>query len=178
MIEYEVKILDIDVPTITNVLEQLGYIRQKEKTFCRIIFDTSPADENKWVRLRTDGDVTTLTYKNFRANAIDGVEEVEVHVDNFDACKQLLSLAGLQSTSYQENRRTDFVGLAGSVQINIDTWPGIPPYMEIEGSNVAEVKATVKSLGLTSNRQTSVTTKEIYNLYGLNIDGKQELRFD
>ena len=130
------------------------------------------------MRLRTDGRKTTLTYKNFKADAIDGVEEIEVAVDSFDSTRQLLALAGLRSTSYQENKRVDFDGPTGSVQISIDTWPGIPSYMEIEGSSVDEVNATVKLLQLASNRQTSVTTKEIYKLYGLSIDGKEELKFE
>lgn len=177
MIEYEIKILDVDVTHAVETLTNLGYARQPEKSFRRVIFDVTPVDKNKWVRLRTDGSKTTLTYKNFKADAIDGVEEIEVLVDSFDSTRQLLLLAGLRSTSYQENKRVDFDG-PGSVQISIDTWPGIPSYMEIEGSSVEEVNETVKLLQLGSNRQTSVTTKEIYKLYGLSIDGKEELKFE
>ena len=37
--------------------------------------------ENKWIRLRTNGIKTTLTYKDAESNTIDGTKEVEIEVE-------------------------------------------------------------------------------------------------
>lgn len=44
----------------------------------------NPADPHKWIRLRTDGEKSTLTIKHIiQPDAIDGVQEWEVEVSDF-----------------------------------------------------------------------------------------------
>jgi adenylate cyclase class 2 len=170
MIEYEVKILDIDVAEITKNLSEIGYTPQRKRSFRRIIFDTIPEDKNKWVRLRTDGFITTLTYKEYLRDSIDGVKEIEVEVDNFENCRSLLESSGLRSRSYQENSRTDFINKSMSAEISIDEWPNIPPYLEIESKSVGDVEKMVSDLKLESHEKTSETTANVYKRYGLTLE--------
>lgn len=178
MIEHEIKILDVDVSALTTKLNGLGFKEQAHKLFRRVIFDVSPPDTNKWVRLRTDGNKTTLTYKNFRKDAIDGVEEVEVTVDDFEKTRALLMAAGLKSTSYQENKRVEFDSPDGAtVTVSIDSWPRIPSYLEIEGSTSTDVELMLDRLDVQELAKTSVTTQEIYKRYGLDLSKIIDLRF-
>ena len=56
-----------------------GNFKQK-----RYVYDLRPAEKDKWIRLRTNGKVTTLTYKDIVSNTLDGTKEVEFEVEDFD----------------------------------------------------------------------------------------------
>ena len=55
-----------------------------------------------------------------------------------------------------------------NVEIDIDTWPYIPTYVEIEGKSVDEVENTIAKLNLDKAKQTSIDVqgvfKEFYNI--------------
>jgi len=173
--EYEIKVLDIDVATTKKLLVSKGFRGQGSLKFRRYVFDTVSPSKDAWVRLRTDGKNTTLTYKKVYSDAIDGVEEIEIEVKDFEKTKMLLEAIGLKATSYQENERD--VYKKGGVEVVIDRWPHIPSYLEIEGHNKSEVEETLQELILSSKKTTSLSTKEIYKLYGKNIDDYHELKF-
>ena len=54
------------------------------------------------------------------------------------------------------------------VEIDIDSWPMIPTYLEIEGKDEASVLTMVEKLGLDKEKVTSLDVqsvyKEIYNI--------------
>jgi adenylate cyclase class 2 len=101
-----------------------------EKFMRRYVYDITPGDQSKSIRLRDTGDEITLTVKQITSDAIDGTHEIEVGVDDFAATNALLGVLGFTAKSYQETKRTSFI-LDGA-QVEIDTWPQIPPYLEIE----------------------------------------------
>lgn len=72
-----------------------------------------------------------MTVKEIAHDRIDGTTETEVVVGDFETTNELLRRIGFEPKSYQENRRTSFE-LAGA-QLELDRWPRIPPYLEIEG---------------------------------------------
>ncbi len=174
-IEYEVKVLDIDVNLVEQKILDLGGKKLAKQQFKRYIFDTVPATKNKWIRLRTDGTKATLALKISKSDAVDGVEEYETEVDNFDQTRQILQLSGLTESSYQENSRQLFE--IDGLEISIDSWPKIPPYLEIEGKNDSEVTNMLKKLDLESYKTTSLPTKDVYQMYGLNLDELNPLTF-
>jgi adenylate cyclase class 2 len=55
--------------------------------------------------VRDEGSKTTLTYKQFSDLSIDGAQEYEVAVSDFQATIDLLKAAGLSYGSFQESRR-------------------------------------------------------------------------
>ena len=93
-----------------------------------------PVEKDKWIRLRTNGNVTTLTYKNIVSNTIDGTKEVEFEVEDFNKANEFLERIGFKNRSYQENERIQYI--LSNVEIDIDSWPMIPTYMEIEGKKL------------------------------------------
>ena len=55
----------------------------KEKFQQSAAYDFTLANSNSWVRLRTDGNKTTLTVKEIHNDdGVDGTKELEVSVDN------------------------------------------------------------------------------------------------
>ncbi len=86
-----------------------------------------------------------MSYKKVRQRSLDGVTEITVEVDDFDDACRLLEKTGVYAVSYQETRRESWV-LKG-VEIEIDEWPWIPPFVEIEGKSEKEVRQTAGALG-------------------------------
>lgn len=92
-----------------------------------------------------------------------------------EAC-QLLGLSSLTPRGYQENRRTSYT--LGPVRLEIDEWPRIPPYLEIEADDAGQVWETAAAaLVIDRERLTSVNTTEVYAPYGIDLDAIADLRF-
>ncbi|BDT91688.1 hypothetical protein IFM12275_16640 [Nocardia sputorum] len=174
-IEHEAKILDIDPDAIERHIVDKGGRKLGERLMRRYVYDVTPGDESKWIRLRDNGDGTTLAVKHITSDAIDGTHEVEVGVDDFAATNALLETLGFTAKSYQETERISFV-LDGA-QLEIDTWPRIPPYLEIEAATKDEVVRIAGLLGYTEADLTGENTIKIYARHGIDLNTVRELRF-
>ena len=82
--EFEAKILEIDVDKVISKLKSLGARKVGEKMQKRFVYDFTPKRKNSWIRLRTNGEKTTLTIKEIQNEKIDGTKEIEVSVDDFE----------------------------------------------------------------------------------------------
>ncbi len=175
--ENEVTILEIDETHFINKLLNVGAIKQGEFLQRRYVYDFNPINPNKWIRLRTNGNKTTLTIKEIKdKHAIDGTEELEVTVDDFDNTNIILNQLGYIARNYQENYRKLF--LLDNVEISIDSWPLIPTYAEIEGKNNKDVINTLNKIGYSLSDATTLDVESIYReIYGINIKEIKELKF-
>lgn len=174
--EYEIRILEIDKEKMIEKLEGLGAKKIGEFNQKRYVYDLKPAKENKWIRLRTNGYDTTLTYKSIEADTIDGTKEVEIQVNDFNTTNEFLNRIGFIARNYQENNRIQYV--LDDVEIDIDTWPKIPTYLEIEGKSKKEVDDMVKKLNLENSKITFLNCNSIYKeIYNIDISKIKELKF-
>lgn len=175
--EYEIRILEVDVENLTRKLENLGAKKVGDWFQKRYVYDFVPKRENQWIRLRTNGEKTTLTYKNIEKDAIDGTKELEIEVDNFEKTNEMLEILGYKNKGYQENKRIRY--LLNGVEIDFDSWPRIPTYMEIEGSNEKEVTETLKLLELENAKVCASNCEDIYkNIYNIDLNSIKELIFN
>ena len=145
--EYEAKFLDIDIEKMRQALRKIGAKLEKPmRSFRRVTIDT-PAMKKKdaYLRVRDEGDRITLTYKQFKALSVDGAREHEIVVDDFEETIALLTKIGYPPHSYQESRRETW--RYGNVEIDIDEWPWLKPYIEIEADGVESVKDFAAKLG-------------------------------
>ena len=159
-IEYEARILEIDKDKLIKRLNKLNAKFVGEFNQKRYVYNIIPKADGKWLRLRTNGKKTTLTYKSVEKNSIDGTKELEIEVDNFENTNSLLELAGIKNKGYQENNRVQYV--LDDVEIDIDTWPMIPTYVEIEGKSEESVLNIIKKLGINDKK---ITTLDVQSLY-------------
>lgn len=165
-IEHEIKILDIDIDSVRRLLWDLWATFINTKNFRRYVYDMNPPTPTKWIRLRTDGKKTTLTVKHIiDSQAIDGTKEREVVVDDFDITNSLLNQLWYTAKSYQENNRESY-SLDGC-DIEIDSRPHIPPYLEIEWPSIQAVESLVSKLWLSDHIHTSENTTDVYARYGI-----------
>ena len=166
--EYEVRFLEIDKNEILKKLKVLKAKEMGDWFQIRKTYDLINPQPNSWIRLRTNGTKTTLTIKEINSAKIDGTKESEVVVDNFNEMDNILTKIGLKARNYQENRRHQF-NYKGT-EIDIDTWPLIPTYLEIEGQNENIIKEVCSDLGLDYNESTTMDVTDIYNkIYKIDI---------
>ncbi len=174
--EYEVRILEIDVDNIKKKLEEVGATFEWDRVQKRYVYDFIPKVDSKWIRLRTNGIKTTLTIKDLVTSKIDGTRELEIEVDDFLNTNKILEELGYNPRNYQENRRIQYK--LDGVEIDIDSWPMIPTYLEIEGSSEEEVYKIVEKLGYKLEDTTTRDVEGIYNDYGYDVLEINDLRLE
>ena len=174
--EYEIRVLEVDKEEMIKKIEQLGATKVGEYHQRRYVYDFNPAQEGKWIRLRTNGYETTLAIKDIEKNTIDGTKEIEFKVDNFDDANLFLNQLGYFAKGYQENNRIQY--RLNDVEIDIDAWPMIPIYMEIEGPDAESVNKVLEKLDVEKDKITALNCKDIYkNIYNIDISKIKRLVF-
>lgn len=176
--EREVTILNIKEEDLIKKLLDNGAVFKDEFLQRRYTYDFTPALKNKWIRLRTNGKKTTLTIKEIKdKKAIDGTEELEVLVGDFDIMNKILKELGYVYRNYQENYRKIY--MIDEVEVSIDSWPMIPTYAEIEGKSNEAVISVLNKLGYSLDEATTLDVTSIYNeVYGIDLLNIRELKFE
>jgi len=169
MREVEVKILNIDVKKIREKLVSLGAKKSFEGDIPTIIFDSKEGrfqKEGLMLRLRKKGDKAILTFKGkVEKSEFKVREETEASVDSFEAAARLFSAAGyLKKFEYSKHREQYKLGNA---TFEIDTYKGIPAYVEIEAPDETQVKNAVELLGFTIKDTTNISASVLLKAAGI-----------
>ena len=144
--EIEAKFLNVDHDLIRTKLASLGAELEQPMRIMRRVVIHSPemAKKNAFVRVRDEGYRTTITYKQFNQDSIDGAKEYEVQVSDFDTAVALLTASGLAYDTFQESKRENWK--LGNIEIMLDIWPWLDPYIEIEASTENDVRTAAEKL--------------------------------
>ena len=86
------------------------------------------------------------------------MQETEIEVSSFEETNELLEKLGFSYRSYQEKRREKYI--LNEHEIDIDTWPKLLPYIEIEGKDKNDIEKILSILGY-SFKDTISCTDEI-----------------
>lgn len=145
--EYEAKFLNIDVSAVREQLRAVGAQQAFGRTmFTRLIFENDAVQGEQWLRLRDEGGKTTLTLKQVSdASTINGTTEIEIEVNDLGKTAELLGALGLRQVRYQQNYREEWQ--LGDINYDLDTWPDLPTFIEIEGPSEEAVRKAVAALG-------------------------------
>lgn len=133
---------------------------------------------NKWIRLRKSNEKIELTTKHVfdkKEMQLQAVKEREVNTSSFEETNSILESVGLVRRSYQEKIRYSYT-LDGA-EIEIDLWPKLNPYMEIECNDVAVIEKIIKLLGFEEKTIVSLNTQQLYKEIGIDLQVTPELRF-
>jgi len=181
--EIETRIPDIDKAEIAARLETLGAKKVKDVLQRRMVFDYPDRRldaMNAWIRLCDTGDgKIQLAYKCLKETGKTGVadcHEVEFAVSDMEKAEQFLTLIGLEKKSYQENKRISYE--LEDVEFDIDEWPMIPSFVEIEGPSVERVMAMVERLGYTEHDTMQGDAGAIYLAHGIDWKSLKEITFE
>lgn len=163
-IEFEARFLAIDTDAVRNKLAAQGGVCVMPRTLMRrIVFKNDDiAERGGWLRLRDEGRRITMTYKQTTGDtsAIDTTLEAEIQVNDFQAAKTMLEAMGFKALRYQENYREEWK--LGAVTLDLDTWPGLSTFLEIEGPGEEAVHTTAKALGLDFAHASYGSVDEVY----------------
>lgn len=182
-IEIEAKFLNIDIEALREALRSNGAsLIHEERLMRRKNFDHPDARLEKiggWIRVRDEGDKTTLAYKQLVDRTIEGTKEISVDVSDFEKVCDFLIAIGMNSKAYQETKRERWE--LDGVEVTIDTWPWIPTFVELEGHSEEKLKEVAVKLELVWSKALhgSVETayQDCYNVSEEEIDGWELITF-
>lgn len=148
--EIEARFLDVDIPALLGRPHNLGADDLGEELLRETVFYDK---ELSWqrsgrvlVRIREGKGGVSVSYKNAAVDTVSGTQEIEFAADNAKAVEQLLVEIGLVAWRRQEKKRHSF--RFRGVSVDLDTWPGVPTYVELEGPSEAGIQKTAASLEL------------------------------
>ncbi len=178
--EFEVRFLEIDVPTVKKKLIELG-AQDKGEVLLRetILYNEELGwrDQNKLLRVREDSRGVEVTYKHQPKVVTMGSLEIEFRADSAQRAVDLFEAIGLTAFRRQEKKRHTFA-LNGCV-LDIDTWPKVPAYLEIEGAAEEEIKAVALSLGFSWGDAVFENPRAVLKLkYGIPMSDLRYFTFD
>ncbi|MEK7643222.1 MAG: CYTH domain-containing protein [Patescibacteria group bacterium] len=168
--ELEAKYLGINKEELRSKLSSAGAeCVSKERLMQRVVFENDCLNNKRaWLRVRNEGEIVTMTLKQaLDAQDIYKTKELEIIVSDFTSTVTILNMLGLEQKRYQENYRESWK--LGNVSIEIDSWPLIPPYIEIEADSEEEVRGASKKLGFDYNDAVFGSADEVFKKY-YNID--------
>ena len=130
---------------------------------------------DKVLRLRKLNDKATLTVKGpkiYDANLLVR-EEFEIEISDFDTSKKMLYTLSFAPTQVVEKTRETFKLAGCQVKIELDQYPFIGTYLELEGEREA-VFAIMEKLGFSRNEGITKNCTELFYEYirknNINLD--------
>lgn len=183
--EIEAKFLDVNHDELRAKLKELGaecvqpmrLMKRKNYDFPDLRLDK---EKSGWVRVRDEGDKVTLSYKQLNSRELDGTHEVNITVDSFENACSLVESIGLEATSYQETKRESW--RLPDFEIELDEWPWVKPYIEIEGPDEASLRKLAADLGLdwtsVCHGSVEVVYRGEYDVTDADVDYIPEITFD
>lgn len=134
--EIEATFLSIDKNLTRDKLKKKGFelkipeYLMRRKTF---VFSRVASGCKKWGRVRQESDRITMAIKEIRGLGINDTYEVELVVNDFETATDFFEACDIPAKAFQENTRE--VWMRDGIEVTIDTWPGLNPFVEIEGTN-------------------------------------------
>lgn len=183
--EIECKFLNVSHDDIRSKLRALGAeLVTPMRLMHRTMFDYpdrrfQEKTPKQRLRIRDEDDKVTITYKRSNGNY---PYEAETTIGSYEEMEKILIAVGLENYSYQESKRETWY--YNETEIELDEWPWIKPYIEIEGKSEESIKETAKKLGFdwADAKFGSVDTVYMDQFPGMTVDESvgdlPEVRFD
>lgn len=147
--EIEVRFLNINSQSIIKKLQKLNAKDDGEYLIQETIFydkQKTWLEKGKFVRIRKAKNKIFVSYKHHQKHTATGTYEIEFEVNDFNKAKDFIENLGLIAFRIQEKKRHTFK--LENVILDIDTWPTIPTYLEIEGESEEDLKDIAQKLDL------------------------------
>ncbi|MFA6253618.1 MAG: class IV adenylate cyclase [Patescibacteria group bacterium] len=147
-IEYEATFCHINKDDIRQRLKKAGaQMIYPEFLMKRYVWNFPKGHEVKggWIRVRQEADKITMSVKVVPSDKkIKDQKEACIEISDFDKAREIINALGCQEMAYQESKRE--LWKIGQVEITIDEWPFLEPFVEIEGSSEQVVKDVAQKL--------------------------------
>lgn len=164
-IEYEATFTNIDKDEVRQKLKKVGAkLIKPEFMQRRVVFNMPSGHEIKggWLRVRDEGDKITMSLKVVDGKNIHNQKEICLEINDFNSAENFLISLGCDRKAYQESKRE--LWQLENVEITIDEWPYLEPFVEVEGKSEEEVKEVSQKLGLDYNKAVFGAVDVLYNM--------------
>ncbi len=176
--EYEVKVLDLteeDIARVDAVIESMGGKKVSEfPRRIRTLDNGLSKEKDQLLRITDEEGHAKLSLHTNQSN-VDKKGHYKAHMSKSDRIIQILGVR------YGEKVITDVVaprisyeigeGEENCIDLDIDRFPAIPPFMEVDLANLSKQGYTLPSLlsalGLENHRCVVCGTEDIHTLYGV-----------
>ena len=157
--EVETKVLDVQKD---RVVQALAKLKAKQLFGGRLTVDWfrtagSKEGENPWyLRIRSYSDgrsEATWKGKSEKLGASRKHREINLNLAEPEQLAAMFEEIGLEKYAHQEKDRTSWK-LKGW-QFDLDAYPGMPPYLEIEGTSEEHVQEALKLLSLQGHKNSA-----------------------
>lgn len=171
-IEYEATFLNVDKDEMRKRLKDAGATLVRPEYLQKRIPFHLPKDKrskDSWLRVRDEGDKITLSLKIVDGDKIEDQKEICLVVNDFDVAVNLLESIGCERKSYQETKRE--LWKLNDVEISIDEWPFLEPFVEVEGDSEEVVKRVSEKIGFNYDDALFCAVGKLYKMkYGIHPD--------
>jgi len=178
--EIEVKFLEVDKPQLIKQLLDLGAVDKGEEKITEQIYKDKEGkwtDQEKFARFRQTKGKTVFTYKHVLERTATGTVEIEFNIDQPEKLKAFLEELDLALARENEKIRHKF--MLGDVTIDIDTWPKVPTYVEIEGPSEQSIMDAAAKLGFDYAKAEFGTAQQVIEeKYGIPVRRLRYFTFD
>ena len=162
-IEYEATFENINKDEIREKLKKVGAILVKPEFLQKRIPFYLPGKNvtgKSFARVRDEGDKVTMSFKSFDGDKIENQKELCIEVSDFEKAVEFLELLGCKRKSYQESKRE--IWKLDNVEIMLDEWPFLEPFVEVEGKSEEEVKKVSEKIGFDYSKALFSNTAMLY----------------
>jgi adenylate cyclase class 2 len=171
-IEYEATFVNINKDDIRKKLAEAGANLVREEFLQkRVVFNLPKGNQinGGWLRVRDEGDMITMSLKVVDGDQIHNQKETQLTVDNFEEARKFLLGIGCDEKAYQESKRE--LWNLDEVDITVDEWPFLEPFVEVEGKSEEQVKAVSEKIGFDYIEAKFCSVDTLYNeKYNVGID--------
>jgi hypothetical protein len=144
-------------------IKNLWWVCTKPLTLMRRVVFSHPTDPCGYLRVRDEWWKITTTYKYISDDVshIESVKEIECSVSDFESMREIYIHMGLRQKAYQETRR-EVWKINDEIEIMLDEWPGISPFIEIEWWSEEIVRKYTELLGFSYDEGIFWAVDQIY----------------
>lgn len=177
-LEIEAKFLNVNKTRLRKLLQNIGAECIKpERLMRRTVYELP--EPGSYMRVRDEGDKITMSVKHLEERTLEGMQEICLTVDNYQNAVNFLIAAGHQPKAIQETLRESWV--YHGVEIDIDTWPWVPTFIEIEGKSSEAVAEVAEALGFNMQDakygSVEIVYQQIYNVTEDEVNNWPEIKF-
>lgn len=167
--EHEIKVLDVDIKTLCTKLEEIGAKKVYDDVRTIIAIDTDEKkylqQEDKLIRVTEEG--TTKVTMHIHQSKPDIKEAIKFKTSRLKETMDFFAQLGLKPISKVISQRVSYE--LGKIDFDIDLFPAIPPFLEIDIEYLEEegykLDELLKKLGLENNKIVVMGTEDIHKLY-------------
>ncbi|MDB5204072.1 MAG: hypothetical protein JWP09_100 [Candidatus Taylorbacteria bacterium] len=177
--EIETKVLDINKDNIISKLKELGAEEKGERTKLTVNWfrkvGVTAGNDPWYLRIRSyNNDKHEVTWK--AKSVVEGNvrkhKEINFMIDEPEKLADLFEEIELEIYAHQEKYRTSFI--LKDWQFDIDEYPQMPAFIEIEGQSALHVNEAMKLLGIENNKTWAdgerTLVQDVYNLDWFNMN--------